>query len=361
MKNKKVIFSILDTPAFGGAEQYMYTHLKFLSESGFDVVLGAKNAEVRRVMNERLTEAEKKKFKIIRAPYRLDPCGNWKGLVKFFPAAPRALIWCYLTLNHLKKNYEQIICLWPGWADRSLFSPIAKHFDCPVIWIEFGTIENTYKRGFGFPKPLFQFFSAYADHLITSSEYTKKSIMKHSRFKGDNISLVYPGTKNFSKNELANFRNKAITWKKENKFDKTTFIGIIGRLAHENEIDMAIKAFALYKNKHQQQKIKLLIIGDGPTRSELEELVKELKIEKDIIFAGFVNEEKKYTLLSACTLFIFPRAWILDGFGMTTIEAMSLGLPVLTTDFGPQVEIVTDGREGFRYKPHDSKDLAKKI
>jgi glycosyltransferase involved in cell wall biosynthesis len=66
-------------------------------------------------------------------------------------------------------------------------------------------------------------------------------------------------------------------------------------------------------------------------------------------------------MLSASTAFIFPRAWELDGFGMTTIEAMALGVPIVTTNFGPQIEIVKDGIDGFRYKPHDSNDLAKKL
>lgn len=74
-----------------------------------------------------------------------------------------------------------------------------------------------------------------------------------------------------------------------------------------------------------------------------------------------MSEKQKQIVLASADLFIFPRAWNLDGFGMTTIEALALGTTVLTTDFGPQREIVVNAKQGFRYRPHDTIDLAKKI
>lgn len=360
MQNK-VIFSILDTSAFGGAEQYMFSHLRFLSHQGYRVILATNNLKVKEIMLSRLDTKEKKHFEIIHAPYRLDAIGNWKGLVKFFLTLPRALIWAYTTMKKLSRMYDKVICLWPGFSDRSSFSPLAKHFSLPLIWVEFGTLEPIYRRNWGFPKLLFQMPSVLADHLITSSKYTKKSIIKNSRFKNNDISLVYPGTEIFTNDDLGFYKLKALNWLKENKLTKSLLFTVVGRLAHENEIDMVIQGYCQFLSKINNSNYLLQIIGDGPQRNELEVLIKKLNIEDKVIFHGFVSEEKKRILLSASTAFIFPRAWELDGFGITTIEALSLGIPVLTTNFGPQVEIVTEGKEGFRYKPHDSKDLSKKL
>lgn len=355
---KKAIFSILDTSAFGGAEQYMFSHLRFLSHQGYDVVLATNNAKVKAIMLSRLTENEKKQFQIIRAPYRLDAIGNWKGLVKFFLALPRAIIWVTITMRNLKDQYDKVICLWPGYSDRSMFSPIAYYFQFPLIWIEFGTLETIYKRNWGFPKLLFQFSSSFPLHVITSSAYTKKSIVKNSRFTSADVSIVYPGTEIYSEKKIISYKAKATKWIKENNLTKKKIFTVVGRLANENEIDMVIKGYSYFLKNYGGNGTILQIIGDGPQRIELQTLVIDLMLQDKVLFRGFVTEEEKQMMLSATTVFIFPRAWELDGFGMTTIEAMSFGIPILTTNFGPQIEIVTDKKEGFRYKPHDSRDLA---
>lgn len=352
------IFSLLDTPAFGGAEQYLFSHLYSLSLQGYKVILATNNQHVKKEILSRLKVDDKKIFQIINAPYRLDAIGNWKGLVKFFLTLPKAILWCIISLRQLKKKYKKVICLWPGFSDRLVFSPIAWMNNCPLIWIEIGPLEPTFKRNLGFPKLLYRLSERFPTHVITTSQFTKKSIIKNSHFTPKDITLIYPGTRIFPQKEINTYRQKT---KSFSTLQKIMSIGVIARLADENEVDMVIKAFHLYLKKYSSQNIKLLIIGGGPNNQELKNLTQQLTIQNQVIFYGFVTEEKKRIILANCDFFIFPRAWELDGFGVTTIEAMSLGLPVLTTDFGPQIEIVTDGKEGYRYKPHDSFDLSLKI
>ncbi len=360
-RSKIAIFSLLDTPAFGGAEQYLFSHLQFLSKNGYEIVLATNNKVVKKEIFSRLTKKEQRTFHIIKLPYRLDAIGNWKGLVKFFINLPIALVWCFNTLRRLKKEYQQVICLWPGFSDRLVFSPLAKLFNLSLIWIEIGPLEPTFKRNWGFPRLLYQFSEQFPNHIVTISQFSKKSILKNTHFREKNISLVYPGTRLYSRKVLGGFRKKAIAFRKEENIVTTKPIGVVARLADENEVDMVLRAFSEYVQKHFKNDVKLLIIGDGPQRHQLQKLARSLQITNRVHFLGFVSEEEKRIILSTCSFFIFPRAWELDGFGMTTIEAMSLGLPALTTDFGPQIEIVTNGKEGFRYKPHNSKDLAKYI
>src|SRR5579859_5266647 len=133
---QRVIFSLLDTPAFGGAEQYMFSHLYFLSTHGYEVVLATNNAAVKKEVLARLSVGEQKKFQVITAPYRLDAIGNWKGLLKYFFAAPIGIVWFVWTLFSLKKRFGNVICLFPGWSDRVTFSPFVKLLRVPLIWIE---------------------------------------------------------------------------------------------------------------------------------------------------------------------------------------------------------------------------------
>jgi len=352
------ILSFLDSPAFGGAEQYLFSHLYFLNKQGYAIVLATNNKNVDNEILSRLTIEDKQNFKIVNAPYRLDAIGNWKGLIKFFLSLPYAFFWCFITLKQLTRKYEKVICLWPGFSDRLVFSPIAWAYHCPLIWIEIGPLEPTFKRNFGFPKLLYRLSERFSTHVITTSLFTKTSIIKNSHFTPKDITLIYPGARIFSQKEIESFRKKA---KGLTNLKNAACIGVVARLADENEIGMVIHAFYLYLQKHRKDKCVLLIIGDGPKRFQLEELTQRLKISNRVRFFGFVSEKEKRIILASCKFFIFPRAWELDGFGITTIEAMSLGLPVLTTNFGPQIEILTDGKEGYRYKPHDSVDLSLKI
>lgn len=352
MKNK-VIFSLLDSPAYGGAEQYLFSHLRYLNKNGFDILLATNNDRVKEQINFGLSPLDKATFLVINAPYRLDAIGNIKGLIKYFISLPKALIWTYFTIKRLKREYEYVVCLWPGFSDRLSFSQIAKFQKCIIIWIEIGPLGPTFKKTFGFPKLLYIYSQRFASFVITTSLFSKKSILKNSKFKGKDIEVIYPGVKHFSNSQISKFKS---TRKSEEKN-----IVIVARLAKENEISMAIKGFSLFLIDNPQSKYFLLIVGEGPEKKEFQELAAKLNPENRIDFTGFVTEEEKNKLIATSSFLIFPRAWELDGFGITTIEALSLGIPVLTSDFGPQIEIVTDGVEGFRYKPHSATDLALKI
>src|SRR5579859_3630095 len=151
----RVIFSLLDTPAFGGAEQYMFSQLSFLSKHGYSVVLATNNEAVKKEILSRLSVGEQRNFQVITAPYRLDAIGNWKGLLKYFLAAPVGITWCVWILFSLKKRFGNVVCLFPGWSDRVTFSPFVKLLRVPLIWIEIGPLKPVFQRNWGFPKLLY--------------------------------------------------------------------------------------------------------------------------------------------------------------------------------------------------------------
>ncbi len=353
----RVIFSLLDTPAFGGAEQYMFSHLSFLSKHGYEVVLATNNEVVRKEILSRLNAEEQKKFQVITAPYRLDAIGNWKGLVKYFLAAPYAIFWCGWILFSLQKKYDETICFFAGWSDRVTFSPIVNFFGSPLVWIEFGPLEPVFERNWGFPKVLFFLTKNLPNHFVTISQWTMNSMINTGRISRDKIALIYPGIKSWTAKELTAYKKAGQVEFKKRKLNDSKVIGYIGRLASENQIDLLLRAFALLKEK----KVKLLIIGAGPEKLLYQNLTKQLGIEKDVHFAGFVDEQLKLSLLSCCDLFVFPGAWKWEGFGITTIEVLSLGVPVITPDFGPQKEIIVNGISGLHFVPNDQKSLKEKM
>ena len=108
----------------------------------------------------------------------------------------------------------------------------------------------------------------------------------------------------------------------------------IGRLVKRKSIDTIIKALAKIDNK----KIKLEIMGDGPEKSSLLDLVNKLQLQKKVSFLGFVSEEKKYQYLSQADLFVLTS--LHEGFGIVYMEAMFFGLPIVCSNYGGQVDFL---------------------
>jgi glycosyltransferase involved in cell wall biosynthesis len=129
----------------------------------------------------------------------------------------------------------------------------------------------------------------------------------------------------------------------------------IGRLVKRKGYDFLIRSIAKLENK----KVCALIIGDGPEKENLKKLSKELNVLNQIIFLGFISEEKKFQYLNCADIYILSS--IHEGFGIVLQEAMQIGLPIIATDNGGQVDFVKDGENGFLVKFGDKNALVNRI
>ena len=105
---------------------------------------------------------------------------------------------------------------------------------------------------------------------------------------------------------------------------------------------------------------KLLIIGeDAGYKKELEKKIKSLGIGHKVIFAGNIGDEEKIKAYHACEALVLYSEW--EGFGITVIEAMASGKPVIVSDKGSLPFLVNNKKEGFVVKFKDITDLRKRI
>lgn len=147
--------------------------------------------------------------------------------------------------------------------------------------------------------------------------------------------------------------------KKINKKSKTRrykYLLSVGRLTKQKDFDNLIVAFSYIKD--QIPNYKLIIIGDGHLKNELQNLVEHLGLKKRIILTGWKNNLKKYYLNSK--LFILNSVY--EGFGNVLIDAINYDLPIITTNCksGPN-EIIDYGKGGFLIPIRNPKLLSKKI
>lgn len=126
----------------------------------------------------------------------------------------------------------------------------------------------------------------------------------------------------------------------------------VGRLSPQKDFSTLIEAFAIVK---QRRPARLLILGEGPCRPELEDLAGRLDLTDSVAMPGFV--ENPYAFMSRAAVFALSSKW--EGSPNALVEAMACGTPVVATDCesGPR-EILQGGRLGHLVPVADARELA---
>src|ERR1700733_15918974 len=129
----------------------------------------------------------------------------------------------------------------------------------------------------------------------------------------------------------------------------------VGRLVYYKGFEVLIRAMVSVRGK-------LVIVGDGPLRGELESLAAQLGITEKVVFAGEINNAGLTTYYHAADLFALASVARSEAFGIVQIEAMSAGLPVVNTSLDSGVPFVSlDGETGLTVPPGNPEALAAAI
>ncbi|MBS0926210.1 glycosyltransferase [Providencia sp. JGM181] len=124
----------------------------------------------------------------------------------------------------------------------------------------------------------------------------------------------------------------------------------VGRLTKAKDYPNLLVAFSHIKATYSN--IKILIIGDGELKGELQYLTKKLNLENNVLFLGLKNNV--YDWMSACDFFVLSSEW--EGFGLVVAEAMSCERITIATDSGGVKEVL--GNNGFLVPIKDSGQLS---
>jgi len=143
---------------------------------------------------------------------------------------------------------------------------------------------------------------------------------------------------------------------KASKRNGNTLI-FVGRLAPEKGVFFLIKAMAIIREEFPA--VKLLIIGDGTLKKELEDLTINLGLERNIKFLGSIDNRKLPSYYSKADIFVGPS--INEGFGRTFVEAGLCGCALIGARTGGILDIIKHKKNGLLCNPGDEKDLAEKV
>ncbi|KAF5414899.1 MAG: Glycosyltransferase Gtf1 [Candidatus Methanogaster sp.] len=146
--------------------------------------------------------------------------------------------------------------------------------------------------------------------------------------------------------------------KHEYKADENNFKILFPSMAIERKgVEYLLEA--IYIVKKQIPEVKLYLLTNGYKVNDYKMIVKKLDISKNVIFCGKLEQNRYLELLSNCRMMCQPT--LSDSYGWTVLDAMCLGVPVVTTEKCGCPDLFENGNIGIRVEPKDAHSLAEAI
>lgn len=134
------------------------------------------------------------------------------------------------------------------------------------------------------------------------------------------------------------------------------YILFIGTLEPRKNVCNLLKSFGT--NDNLSSNYQLVLVGKkGWYYQSMFGMIRQLNIEKSVIMPGFVTEKEKFSLLSAASVFVYPS--IYEGFGLPVLEAISYGIPTVTSNVSSLPEVAGDA--ALLVNPDKVEDLSRAI
>jgi len=203
-----------------------------------------------------------------------------------------------------------------------------------------------------------RFLLENVDHVVFNSSYTLSHAMKYVKL--INFSIVPPGvdTDKFQRRTLlkedVDILPIGVTGK--------PILFTLGRLVEWKGHRYLIDAVRMVKEK---LKVHLLIGGEGTLRHDLDNLVRDLDLEREVTFLGHIPGHLMNNYYSLSDIYLQPsiidKDGTTEGLGVTILEAMACGTPCIGSKVGGIPDIIHDGENGFLVNPAAPEQLAEKI
>jgi len=255
-------------------------------------------------------------------------------------------IWCALfqlkkplkekniQLIHAQTRVTQVLAYW-----------IYKFYKIPYLSTCHGFFKTRLSR---------RVFPCWGERVIAISQAVENHLIKD--FKASPSKVVYipngldlRSFSNYDNQTRQDFRNQLRIDPQE------LVIGIVARLSTVKGHKFLIKA--IVEVIREFPRVKLLIVGDGPLKNELIKLTEESGISQKVIFLPSVLETS--LVLSILDIFVMPS--LQEGLGLSIMEAMAMGIPVIATSVGGIPDLIKDRQTGILVPSEDSAILGRAI
>lgn len=262
---------------------------------------------------------------------RLDPVNDWR---------------CVTRLCRIVKDSAFACIHAHGFKAAFVARPVARHCNIPCVVTVHGELAHAQASRLKFvycatERALVRWTTQY----ITVSEWLAREMESVFKVDGTRIAVIPNGI------DLSRYGPS----KGRSVRPGSLMVGTVARLAPQKGTENFIRAAAIL---HQHfPRVHYMIAGDGPLRPALERLSRELGIGPSVTFAGYVQNVPE--LLAGFDVFVLPS--VSEGQGITVLEAMAAGCPVVASAVGGLRELVVDGKNGLLVAPGEPAELAEAV
>lgn len=264
------------------------------------------------------------------------PFGNHKNVtVKVFPE--KSWKWHLKVLKDLQTEKADLFFapssyIIPALAPKSLKTVITVHdlaaflypgtYPAKAVLIERMTLRKALKK---------------AAAVFTVSENTRKDLIKRFKPASERIHITPCAPSSFFRQPVSESDLEAV--RKSLKLPEN-FILAVGTMDPRKNFNTLIKSFVIIKRKYPD--FKLVIVGKkGWNYHLIENALKHYKMEKEVIFPGYLDDHELQKVYALAKVFVFPSLY--EGFGMPPLEAMASGCPVVSSNSASLPEVVGQG------------------
>ena len=188
------------------------------------------------------------------------------------------------------------------------------------------------------------------DEFTTPSEKTKNALRGYGVERYIN---VVPNGIDLDRFEVSEENLERIKkYRQEHNLEDTKILLSLGRIAQEKSIDVLLRGYALFLKKNPSIKTKLLVVGDGPTKPNLEKLAHDLDIKENVSFIGKVPYDDVPFFYQLADLYL--SASTSETQGLTFVEAIASKTLVLCRFDENLVDVIKENQTGFYFGDEES-------
>ncbi len=148
-------------------------------------------------------------------------------------------------------------------------------------------------------------------------------------------------------------------WREAQNWQDNTVLLCLRAMEANYGVDVLAKAFGIAA-KNDPPDLRLLLLGDGSQRSNIEKIFDEAGVSEQVWFGGRVPNDTLGTYYGAADIYVTPPSHV-DGSSVSLMEAMACGLPSLVSDIPANLEWIRDGENGWVFPDNDPVKLAEII
>ncbi|MDR1113657.1 MAG: glycosyltransferase family 4 protein, partial [Candidatus Margulisbacteria bacterium] len=189
------------------------------------------------------------------------------------------------------------------------------------------------------------------DGHIAVSQNVKDVFVRREKYLARKITVINNGL-DLSAEKYTSQINRQTARRALKLTSKNIVIGTLGRLYPEKNQQLLLRAFALLAPRLPEA--KLLLVGDGPSRQELEHLANELAVADKVIFAGWQSDTYRY--LKAMDIYVLPSLY--EGHSGSILQAWLCKLPVVGANTTGIRDLIIDGQNGLLFSLKNPQELA---